>query len=252
MSNLSVDLNADLGEGAEHDNDLLALVSSANIATGFHAGDADSMRMAIAAAQSHGVAVGAHPSLFDRENFGRREISVTPAEVFEAVRYQLGVFEAIAVALKVRPAHVKPHGALYNMAAREPDLAVAVVRAVVAVDPALILFAPSESQLATAGRVYGLHVACEVFADRNYLPDGSLVPRTQPNALLNDPIAAAGRALRMLQEGMVRSVDGTDVAVKADTICVHGDTPGAVEFARALRSHLEQENVRIQSPGAHS
>src|ERR1035437_9359377 len=208
------------------------------------------MHSAIEAARDRGGAVGAHPSLFDRENFGRKEMSVSPGEVFEAVRYQLGVFQAIAETAGVRPAHVKPHGALYNMAARQPDLAEAVARAIETIDPALILFAPARSQLAAAGQAHGLRIACEVFADRNYLPNGLLVPRTRPEALLHDPMAAAARALRMLREGKVRSIDGTDVEVQADTICLHGDTPGAVQFARALRSQLEEEQVRIQSPGA--
>lgn len=250
MSPLAIDLNADLGEGAGHDDELLELVSSANIATGFHAGDADSMRAAIDAARSRGVAVGAHPSLFDRENFGRKEMSVSAAEAFEAVQYQLGVFQAMAAAAGVRPAHVKPHGALYNMAARERDLAEAVARAVAELDPALILFAPPRSQLAAAGQAHGLRIAGEFFGDRNYLGDGSLVARTRPDALLHDPAAAAQRVLRMLREGKVQSIEGIEVEMRADTICVHGDTPGAVDFARALRAALENEQVRIQAPGA--
>ena len=250
MSPLAIDLNADLGEGAGHDEELLALVSSANIATGFHAGDADSMRAAIVAAGRQGVAVGAHPSLFDRENFGRKETRVDPAEVFDAVSYQLGVFQAIAEAASVRPAHVKPHGALYNMGARELALAEAVVRAVAEVDRALILFAPPRSQLALAGQAAGLQIAREFFADRNYLADGSLVSRTRADALLHDPAAAAARVLRMLREGRVQSIEGSMVDMRADTICLHGDNPGAVDFARALRSALQEENVCIRSPGA--
>jgi UPF0271 protein len=250
LSSLCIDLNADLGEGAGHDEELLALVSSANIATGFHAGDADSMRAGIIAAGLRGVAVGAHPSLFDRENFGRREMSVSPAEVFGAVSYQLGVFQAIAQAAGVRPAHVKPHGALYNMAAREPALAEAIVGAVGQFDRALILFAPPRSQLALAGEAAGLQIAREFFADRNYLADASLVPRTRPDALLHDPAEAAARVLRMLREGRVPSIEGSIIDMRADTICVHGDNPDAVNFARALRAALAQENVCIRPPGA--
>lgn len=248
MSHLCIDLNADLGEGAGHDDELLELVSSANIASGFHAGDAESMRTAIFAAHGRGVAVGAHPSLFDRENFGRKEIAVSPTQVFEAVTYQLGIFQAIAQAVGVRPVHIKPHGALYNMAARERSLAEAIARAVVSIDPALILFAPPGSQLAAAGAVQGLRVAREFFADRNYMNDGSLVPRSRPDALLGDPEAAAARVVRVLKEGKVRSIENVDVETGAETICVHGDTPGAVEFVRALRSRLETEHVRIQAP----
>jgi 5-oxoprolinase (ATP-hydrolysing) subunit A len=245
---LSVDLNADLGEGAGHDAELFELISSANIATGFHAGDSETIHTAIFAANKHGVAVGAHPSFFDRENFGRKELTIPAEEVFDAVTYQLGIFQAIASALDVRPNHVKPHGALYNMAVRDPDLADATTRAIASVDPKLILFAPDNSELARAGRGHGLQIAREIFADRNYLNDGWLVPRTRADALLRDPKKAARRVLRMLREGKVRSVEGRDVDVRGETICVHSDTPGAVEFARELRSQLEQEGVRIVAP----
>jgi UPF0271 protein len=245
---LQVDLNADLGEGAGHDEELLALITSASIACGFHAGDANTMRESIEAARNRGVAVGAHPSLFDRENFGRKELPVTSDKVFDAVTYQLGVFQAIAEAAGVRPNHVKPHGALYNMAASNAGLAEAVARAIAAADPTLILFAPVKSALASAGEANGLRIAREVFADRNYMSDGTLVPRSRSDALLHDPEQAAGRVLRMLREGKVRSVDGVDVDVCAETICIHGDTPGAVEFARELRSQLEYEGVKISAP----
>ncbi len=243
-----IDLNADLGEGASSEDELLSLVSSANIACGFHAGDADTMRKSIEAARDRKVAVGAHPSFFDRENFGRKELSLPSNEIFDAVAYQLGIFQAIAEASGVRPNHVKPHGALYNMAARDAKIADAVARAVSEVDAKLILFAPINSALERAGSLAKLQIAHEVFADRNYLRDGSLVPRTQSNALLHDPMEAATRVVRMLREGKVRSVDGGDVDVRAETVCVHGDTPGAVEFARALRSRLEQEGVTIAPP----
>jgi UPF0271 protein len=245
---LSVDLNADLGEGAGHDNELFELISSANIATGFHAGDSDTMHAAVLAARKHGVAVGAHPSFFDRENFGRKELKVSNQEVFDAVAYQLGVFQAITSAVGVRPNHVKPHGALYNMAVRDQELADAIARAIESVDAKLILFAPDNTELARAGEVHGLQIALEVFADRNYLNDGWLVPRTRPDALLRDPKEAASRVLRMLREGKVCSIEGRDVEVRGETICVHGDTPGAVEFARELRLQLEQEGVRISAP----
>ena len=245
---LSVDLNADLGEGSGYDNELFELISSANIATGFHAGDSDTMHAAVSAATKHGVAVGAHPSFFDRENFGRKELKISSQEVFDAVAYQLGIFQAIASALDVRPNHVKPHGALYNMAVRNAELADAIARAIKSVDPELILFAPDNSELARAGEAHGLQIAREIFADRNYLNNGWLVPRTRPDALLRDPKEAVERVLRMLREGKVRSVEGRDVDVRGETICVHGDTPGAVEFARELRSQLEREGVKINAP----
>ena len=246
--NLSVDINADLGEGAGHDDELFELISSANIATGFHAGDSDTMHAAVCAAKEHGVAVGAHPSFFDRENFGRKELNIAYQEVLDAVVYQLGIFQAIASALDVRPSHVKPHGALYNMAVRDAKLADAIARAIESVDSKLILFAPDKSELARAGEAHGLQIAREIFADRNYLNDGWLVPRTRRDALLHDPKEAAARVLRMLREGKVRSVEGSDVDVRGETICVHGDTPGAVEFARELRTRLESEGVRIRAP----
>jgi UPF0271 protein len=245
---LSVDLNADLGEGSGHDTELFELISSANIATGFHAGDSNTMHAAVSAAKQHGVAVGAHPSLFDRENFGRKELKVSNQEAFDTVAYQLGIFQAIASDVGVRPNHVKPHGALYNMAVRDESLADAIARAIESVDPKLILFAPDKSELARAGEAHGVQIAREIFADRNYLNDGWLVPRTRPDALLRDPKEAAQRVLRMLREGKVRSVEGRDVDVRGETICVHGDTPGAVEFARELRSQLEREGVTISAP----
>jgi UPF0271 protein len=245
---LAVDLNADLGEGSRLDDQLLRLVSSANIATGFHAGDADSMRVAIEAARANGVAIGSHPSLFDRENFGRKEIDTSADEVFDAVVYQLGVFHAIAECAGIAPAHVKPHGALYNMAARRADLADAIARAIRQVDPVLMLFAPPESELKRAGEDQGLRVVPEFFADRNYLPDGSLVPRSRPDALLADPQAAAERVLQMLAHGKILSVDGKEVALRGETICVHGDTPGAVEFAQSLREFLQKNDVDVRAP----
>jgi UPF0271 protein len=246
--NLLIDLNADLGEGAEHDDELLGLVTSANIACGFHAGDANTIRRSIEMARVRGVAVGAHPSLFDRENFGRKELAVTPEQVFDAVTYQLGVFQAIAETAGLQPNHVKPHGALYNMAVRDERIADAIARAIAKLDSNLILFAPDNSALARAGVVNGLPIAREVFADRNYLSDGWLVPRSRSDALLHDSEEAATRALRMLREGKVKSVDGVDVDVRPETICLHGDTPRAVEFARALRSRLEREGVTIRAP----
>jgi UPF0271 protein len=169
-------------------------------------------------------------------------------EVFDAVAYQLGIFQAIASALDVQPNHVKPHGALYNMAVRDANLADAIARAVESVDSKLILFAPDKSELARAGEGHGLQIAREIFADRNYLNDGWLVPRTRPDALLHDPKDAAERVLRMLREGKVRSIEGQDVEVRGETICVHGDTPGAVGFARELRTRLEREGVKISAP----
>jgi UPF0271 protein len=243
-----VDLNADLGEGSPNEPALLRLVSSANIACGFHAGDPNTMTASILAAREAEVALGAHPSLADRINFGRTELAVSPKEVFALVAYQTGAFQAVANSLGAKPSHVKPHGALYNMAAREPALAEAVAHGILAADRSLILFAPGKSALARAGEAAGLRVAREVFADRNYQADGSLVPRSQPNALLHDAEEAAGRVLRMLRDGVVRAIDGSDIPIDVDTICVHGDTPEAVQFAQSLRAALEAAGVAIAAP----
>jgi UPF0271 protein len=246
---LSIDLNADLGEGAGHDDELLALVSSANIACGLHAGSAQMMQTSMRAARERGVAIGAHPGFDDRQNFGRTEISLSGAEVFALVLYQLGAFQAIAHSLGLRVQHVKAHGALYNMAARNEEMADAIVRAVKAVDPKLILFVLPHSALARAAESNELHIAREIFADRNYMPDGSLVPRTRPDALLHNPEEAANRVYGMLRENKVQAIDGSEVQVEADTICVHGDTPGAVGFARELRLALHQMGIVVAPVG---
>jgi 5-oxoprolinase (ATP-hydrolysing) subunit A len=247
--NMRVDLNADLGEGAGHDDELLELVSSASIACGFHAGDPISILASIRSARERGVAAGAHPSFADRENFGRREVALPPGEVFAMITYQLGAFHALATVAGTRMSHVKAHGALYNMAMRDEKLAEAIAHAVLTVDSSLLFFAPGKSTLERAALSMNLRVVREVFADRNYLADGSLVPRTRPDALLHDPEEAARRVIRMLREGVVHSVDGKDVEVQAETICVHGDNPDAVAFVRALRSRLEEGGVIISAPG---
>ena len=243
--NWSVDLNADLGEGAGHDDELLGLVSSASIACGLHAGSAAMMRTSLLSAQAHGVAVGAHPGFDDRENFGRREISLPTEELVALLIYQIGAFHALAHSLGIRPRYVKPHGALYNMAARKEDVADAIVHALRAVDPKLVLYAPAPSALSRIAQASEVRVAREVFADRNYLPDGSLVPRDRPEALLHDPEEAANRVFGMLRDNTVRAIDGSEVRVEAETICLHGDTPGAVEFARELRLALHQMGVLV-------
>jgi UPF0271 protein len=246
--NLVVDLNSDLGEGAGHDEEILDLVSSANIACGFHAGDHASIFASIQQATQRGVALGAHPSFPDRDNFGRTEMTMPPAEVYSAVAYQIGAFHALARAAGGRMNHVKPHGALYNMAVRDRALADVIANAIFALDPQLILFAPVGSHLDVAALDLGLETASEVFADRNYLADGSLVPRSRTDAFVHDPIEAAERIIRMLSEGKVRAVDGSDVSVQAATVCVHGDNPQAVAFVREVRKRLEFEEVVIAAP----
>ena len=246
--NLVVDLNSDLGEGAGHDNEILDLISSANIACGFHAGDPASIFATIQAALERGVSLGAHPSFPDRENFGRTEMTMPPAEVYSTVAYQIGAFYGLARAAGGRMNHVKAHGALYNMAARDRALADVIAHAVHSLDPRLILFAPAHSQLDFAATELGLTTASEVFADRNYMADGSLVSRSDARAFVHDPVEAAERIIRMLIDGKVRAVDGTDVEVLASTVCVHGDNPQAVAFVRKLRERLEIEDVLIAAP----
>ena len=240
---LRIDLNCDLGEGAGHDAALMPLITSANIACGAHAGDLATMRETVALAQRHGVAIGAHPGFADRENFGRRELVLTPAEIRTTVRGQI---ELLRTLCPVR--HVKPHGALYNMAARDPAIAAAIADAVHEIDPALIVFAPAHSELSRAALSRGLRVANEVFADRTYRRDGSLTPRSEPGALICDEHAAVAQALRMIREGLVRATDGTDVAIVADTVCVHGDGPSPVEFVRRLRAELTAAGIEIGAP----
>jgi 5-oxoprolinase (ATP-hydrolysing) subunit A len=249
---LSIDLNADLGEGAGHDEEILQFVTSANIACGFHAGDPTSILESISGAHQRGVAVGAHPSFPDRANFGRSEMSLPDAEIYSLVVYQIGAFQALARVAGTEMNHVKAHGALYNMAARDKKLAQLVVDAVVAVDPDTILFVPPNSPLESVAEDEQLLTAEEVFADRNYMADGSLVSRASSDAFVHDPIAAAERVVRMLNEGKVRAIDGSDVAIRAETICVHGDNPEAVHFVRKLRERLERENVVIAAPARRS
>ena len=267
MSALRVDLNGDIGEGvglghqpayarAPHDHNtdsdaaLIPSLTSASIACGFHAGDPGLMRATVALASRHGVAVGAHPSFHDREGFGRRELPATPREVEDLVLYQTGALAALAAAEGVRLQHVKPHGALYNMAARTAPLADAIARATAALDPSLILFGLAGSQLIAAGRRAGLRTASEVFADRAYRPDGSLLPRSTPGAVIEDPDAVVARALAMVRDGTVTAVDGSRVALEVDTICVHGDTPGAAALAARIRSALIVEGIHVAAPGA--
>lgn len=237
-----VDLNCDLGEGAGHDAELMPLITSANIACGAHAGDEATMRAMVALAQKHGVAIGAHPGFADRENFGRRELPLSPDEVHELVLDQVRKLQRLG---PVR--HVKPHGALYNMAARDLALARAVVDAIYEIDPRLILFGLAGSHLIAVAEACGLPVASEVFADRTYQADGSLTPRAQPNAMITDESAAVTQVLRMVREGKVRATDGTDVAIKADTVCLHGDGAHPVEFARRLRQELTAAGIEVKN-----
>lgn len=242
---LHVDLNADLGEGAPDDAELLTLVSAANIACGWHAGDARLMQATVAAALARGVAIGAHPSYPDRDNFGRSEMQLAPADVRADLIYQIGALDALVRAQGGELHHVKPHGALYNQAARDPVLADAVAAAVLDVNPSLAVYGLAGSELLRAAERAGLRAVSEVFADRGYRADGSLVPRSQPGAFVDDVDEAVARTLRMVRDGVVEAVTGEIVPLQAQTICLHGDGAHALAFARAIHAALKQAGVRV-------
>ena len=228
-----------------NDAAVLPFVSSINVACGFHGGDPSVMRSTVQSAVAHGVAIGAHPGLPDLIGFGRRDMAVTAQEVYDMTVYQLGALQAVATAAGTTLQHVKPHGALYNMAAVNPRLADAIARAVRDVDPALQLLGLSGSALIDAGRAVGLRTASEVFADRRYQADGTLVPRSQPNALIHDADVAVAQAILMVREHRVIAADVRNVPVVADSICIHGDAPGAALFAQQIRSALDAAGVSV-------
>lgn len=244
---LSIDVNADCGEGVGDDSQLIPLVSSANLACGFHAGDPDILRASVRLCHDHGVAIGAQPSLADREGFGRRELPVTPDQMYALILYQIGAVAAFCRAQNLPLQHVKPHGALYNMVARDTRLATAVAAAVFDFDAALILFGLADSALTRAGLDAGLQVAHEAFVDRRYQADGSLVPRGTPGALIDDIDQAIDQAMSIVTANRVRTLDGADLMLRADTLCVHGDGPHAVDFAARLRRSLNERGVEIRS-----
>ncbi|MDQ3964371.1 MAG: LamB/YcsF family protein [Actinomycetota bacterium] len=245
-----VDLNADLGEGAGNDAAILDFVTSANIACGGHAGDRTLMARTIELAKQKGVAIGAHPGFADREGFGRRMLQVSPEEVHDLVEEQVRSLLKLAGASSVPVQHVKPHGALYNAAVTDAALADAIANGVAAVDPSLILFGLANSELIAAGRRAGLQTAAEGFADRTYAPDGTLTPRSESNALIDDPAAAVAQAVRMVTEGKVRSLRGDDVDVRTETICLHGDSPHAVSMAQEIRDGLKAAGIKVGAPPA--
>ncbi|MDM0045301.1 5-oxoprolinase subunit PxpA [Variovorax dokdonensis] len=243
---MEIDLNADLGEGAGSDEELLALVSSANIACGWHAGDAKTMQQCVRWALDHGVAIGAHPSFPDRENFGRSTMHLPPEEITANVLYQIGALAAIVKAEGGVLSHVKPHGQLYNQAVKEPQLAQAIVEAVRRFDPGLKFFGLAGSGMIEAARRAGLTPVEEVFADRGYMPDGSLVPRSQPGALIDDEEQSLAQTMSLVRDHSVRAIDGTQVSVNAQSVCLHGDGAHALAFARRIRERLTNEGIAIR------
>lgn len=246
----TIDLNADLGEGfgpyrPAADGDLLALVTSASIACGFHAGDPVVMRETVAGAVRHGAAIGAHPGYPDLLGFGRRALAASADEVTAYVIYQIGALDAVCRAAGTRVRYVKAHGALYNRAVGDPGTAAAIAEAVRLVDPSLVLLGLAGSALVEAGHAAGLRTAAEAFVDRAYLGDGTLAPRGGAGAVLTDVAAVAARAVRLAVDGVVTATDGRELAVRADSLCVHGDTSGAPALLRAIREALDIHGVAV-------
>lgn len=250
-----IDINCDLGESyghfkVGHDREVMPYITSANIACGFHAGDPMVMAQIVNLAKQHGVAVGAHPGYPDLMGFGRRAIGLTTREVKNYIIYQVGALQAFARVAGVDLQHIKPHGALYNMAAEDEALSEAIIEAIDSIDPKVILFALSNSTTAKMAAEAGLRVACEVFADRAYNPDGSLVSRKTLGAVIEDPKVVTQRAVKMIMEGTVVAVNGKVVKLgEVHTICVHGDTFTAVTLARSLRKGLMDSGIEVRSAG---
>jgi UPF0271 protein len=244
-----LDLNADIGEGdPQTDEALLRLVTSANVACGVHAGDAQTMRATVALAMRNGVAVGAHPGFNDREGFGRRPQQLADEEIRELLVGQLGALDAIARAQGTRLHHIKPHGALYNQAETDGALAVAIVAGIRAFDPSLRLVGRAGSAMEHAAREAAHPFRAEAFADRRYRPDGTLLPRSEPGAVLTDPDDVARQVRLLVTDGEVVASDGSRVAVSFGTLCVHGDTPGAATLARRVRQELAALGVIVSTP----
>jgi 5-oxoprolinase (ATP-hydrolysing) subunit A len=243
---LTIDLNCDLGEGGPHDAELMPLVSSANIACGGHACDAATMAAAVALARRHGVAIGGHPGHVDREHFGRRELPITPAEAAALVIDQVAALEALA---GEPPRHVKLHGGLYHQVGRDEALGEAVVQAILARWPCMVLVAFAGSPLVAVARRHGLAVAEEAFLDRAYAADGSLLPRSQPGAMIDDPHEAAARAVRLVCEGVVEAIDGRRLPITADTLCIHGDGATSLAIARAVREAFDRAGIVVAPRG---
>lgn len=246
----SIDLNSDLGENVpdrivSDDESMLAIVTSANVSCGFHAGSPEGIRRTLAAAVAHGVTIGAHPGYRDYENFGRTKVDIDSATLQAHVEYQLGALGGLTKAVGGTVAYVKPHGALYNTIARDERQAKDVVAAIRAIDPSLVLLGLAGGVVLEVADRAGLQVAAEAFADRAYCPDGRLVDRTVDGAVLHDPAVVAARVVRLADEGVIRAIDGTDIRVGAQSVCVHGDSPGAVAMATEIRRMLQASGIGI-------
>ena len=249
---MKIDLNCDLGESFGNykigmDEEVIKFISSANIACGFHASDPLVMEKTVALAKENGVKVGAHPGFPDLVGFGRRNMNVSPAELKAMVMYQVGALAAFCKARDIKMNHVKPHGAMYNMAAKDIKLALAIAEGIAQVDDSLILLGLSGSQLLKAAQEVGLKSAAEVFADRAYEEDGSLVARTKAGAVIADENEVIERVIKMIKLGKVQTITGKEIEIKPDSICIHGDNPKALNFVKLIRQRLTQENIKIEA-----
>lgn len=249
----TLDLNCDMGEsfGAwkmGDDRAIMPLITSANVACGFHAGDPSTIRATVRLAVDHGVAVGAHPSYPDLQGFGRRAMQISAQECYDLVVYQAGAVEAFARAAGATLHHVKIHGMLYNVAAKDEGLADAIARATKDLGGGVMLYALSGSLMMEAAQRHGVRAVGEVFADRSYQGDGTLTPRGQPGAMITDEAASVAQVLMMVEQGKLRSLDGVEVPVEAGTLCLHGDQPGAIRFAQALRVAFKERGIALRAP----
>ena len=250
----TIDLNCDMGEAfgyydMPNDAQLMDYITSANIACGFHAGDYSVMQRTVELAVSKGIAIGAHPGLPDLQGFGRREMKITPAEAYQITLYQIGALQGFVKAANGRMNHVKPHGALYNMAAKDSQLAKAIVQAIKDFDDALILYGLSGSEMINAAQQAGITTAAEVFADRSYQDNGALTPRNQSNAVLTTEADVKIQLLMMVKNGMVHTVNENSIPITADTICLHGDGAHALNFAKMVADTLKAEGISLKAPG---
>lgn len=249
-----IDINCDMGEsfGAYrigYDEEILNYITSANIACGFHAGDPATMRKTVRLALEKNVGIGVHPGFQDLVGFGRREMKISSQETYDIIVYQIGALYSFVKAEGGKLQHVKPHGALYNMAAKDKSLSEAIAEAIYKIDPELILFGLAGSELIDAGKKIGLRTANEVFSDRTYQQDGSLTSRSQPNALILDSQEAVNQVITMVKEKKVHTLQGTDHSIQADTVCIHGDSKRALEFARSLSVSLKEADIRLTKIG---
>lgn len=243
---ISIDLNCDMGEGIGNEELLMPFISSANIACGYHAGDAEEIKRVVDLCIKYNTAIGAHPSFPDKENFGRKEMYLSNEEIYQLVKKQIAILNTITVATGATLHHVKPHGALYNMAAKDAALATVIVTAVKDVNAGLIFYGLSGSVMIDEANKIGLQTASEVFADRTYQPDGSLTPRSNANALITDAVTAIQQVTQMIESKKITTTNGETISIKADTVCIHGDGKHAVEFAKKIHRSLHQAGITIQ------